>query len=169
MRLSSVFDGSQIFTADWEPLNTCIVDLERCASYSPDEPGMCACVHERAYRSLRGAMLDRDRPLRTNGSGDAQFDKAGAGEGAPFTGALGGLSVPSLGGVGVGVGVAEVAEVAGAPPVAGAAELAAADALVAGSAAPFFVHTTRPKRAALWKLPWPKMGDQETPPLFFMA
>ncbi len=42
-------------------------------------------------------------------------------------------------------------------------------ALVAGSGALFFVQTTRPKREALWKLPLPKIGDQATPELFFMA
>jgi hypothetical protein len=40
---------------------------------------------------------------------------------------------------------------------------------VAGGMAPGALHTMRPKREALWKLPWPRMGDQATPPLFFMA
>jgi len=31
------------------------------------------------------------------------------------------------------------------------------------------IHFTRPKREALWKLPLPRMGDQERPPLFCMA
>src|SRR5580704_12534548 len=50
-----------------------------------------------------------------------------------------------------------------APP----SSVAAAEATGAG--APGTVHVTRPKREALWKLPCPRMGDQATPPLFFMA
>src|SRR6187551_2147301 len=65
---------------------------------------------------------------------DAQFDGVGA-EGASLTGALGAVGVPTFGGIVDGAG-------------------ADADALAAGSAAPFLVHTTRPKREALWKLPW---------------
>jgi len=67
---------------------------------------------------------------------------------------------------------AGVAEVAGAPELAGAPEpdgAAEPDVLGVGSGMPFFIHSTRPKRGARWKLPWPRIGDQATPPLFFMA
>lgn len=75
--------------------------------------------------------------------------------------------------LGIGLTLAAgAAEVAGAPEAAGAPELGGAaepDALGVGSGMPFFIHSTRPKRGARWKLPWPRMGDQATPPLFFMA
>ena len=52
-------------------------------------------------------------------------------------------------------------------PLAEGAGAALLDAAGAGSA--LSTHTMRPKRDARWKLPWPKIGDHDTPPLFFMA
>ena len=75
---------------------------------------------------------------RTALANAAQFDGVGAGVGASFTGDWGTEMVLAFG------GVAEVA---------GATKFAPADALAAGSGAPFFDQTTRPKRDALWKLP----------------
>ncbi len=80
-----------------------------------------------------------------------QFDEAGAG-GASFTGAFGAARVPTFGGD---------AEAAGADTLADAD--AEADALAAGLASPFFDHTTRPKRDALWKLPWAEDGATRRP------
>ena len=79
--------------------------------------------------AILAALWERGRALAP----DAHFD--GAGEGTSLTDALGAAGVPTLG---------SVAEVAGAAEDAGA-ELA----LATGSAAPFFDHTTRPKREAL--------------------
>ena len=84
--------------------------------------------------------------------GPHYFDAAGAG--AILSGAAGALFSAEL---------TAAAEPLGAPEWTGAA------ALFAASGAPFFVQTMRPKREALWKLPWPRIGDQATPPLFFIA
>ena len=81
------------------------------------------------------------------------------GEGTSFAGALGAAEVAGL----------AAAEAPGAADALAAGEAADPDALAAREGAPFLVHTRRPKRAALWKFPWPKIGDHETPPLFFMA
>jgi hypothetical protein len=55
--------------------------------------------------------------------------------------------------------------------LSGAALAATGAALpdAAGRASFLSAHTMRPKRDARWKLPWPKIGDQDTPPLFFIA
>ncbi len=53
-----------------------------------------------------------------------------------------------------------------APSTSGAA---AADAEAAGGAVPGTLQVTFPKRDALWKFPCPRMADQATPELFFIA
>lgn len=58
---------------------------------------------------------------------------------------------------------------AGAMGAAGAGKGTAGAPLAAATATSAVVHTTRPNRDALWKLPCPRMGDQATPELFFMA
>src|SRR6185295_3071594 len=51
-----------------------------------------------------------------------------------------------------------------------AATAGAADSEAAGAAAiSGVIHVTRPKRDALWKLPCPRIGENATPELFFMA
>ena len=51
--------------------------------------------------------------------------------------------------------------------MAGGVAEAPADA--AGGGMPGTVQVALPKREALWKFPWPRMGDQATPELFFIA
>jgi hypothetical protein len=38
-----------------------------------------------------------------------------------------------------------------------------------GAPAVEVTQVTLPKREALWKFPWPRMGDQANPPLFRIA
>jgi hypothetical protein len=56
---------------------------------------------------------------------------------------------------------------AGGAPVAAAMGAALPAAPATGMSA--LAHTTLPKRDALWKFPWPRIGDHATPELFFMA
>ena len=53
--------------------------------------------------------------------------------------------------------------------VAGAAPSGAPPSTVSGGVQPLVMKRTLPKRVALWKLPWPRMGDQATPELFCIA
>ncbi len=61
----------------------------------------------------------------------------------------------------------------GTDPTAGGGvgEPATAEPDAAGAAPSMsgVIHVTRPKRDALWKLPCPRMGENATPELLFMA